>query len=204
MIETWEALAIAIGAIVPGFLIHIVRAQLVPGQRLEATPAGAVYLLTLSLINYGILSPVLFVLLLYIEPRQEPLVAGLSILFFVLVFPAILGGVSGAAAQKGWSARAFRRLGLSVINPTPRAWDHQFGTGLRKPHFVIVRLADGGTVYGLFGVRSFASSDPDFRDVFLETVFEVDEDENWIPTPNSAGIWLRPDDICSIEFKEGE
>jgi hypothetical protein len=79
----------------------------------------------------------------------------------------------------------------------PTAWD--FKLGRMSPSFVLIVLKDGTQFRGLLGARSFISSDPKERDLFLEKVFEVGDGEaDWQPTEKS--LLIGAGEIRSIEF----
>jgi hypothetical protein len=65
---------------------------------------------------------------------------------------------------------------------------------------VLVTLADGSTVAGIFSARSFASSDAAERDLFLEQLYRVEDDGPWQPVPMNRGVWIRGEAIRAIEF----
>lgn len=76
-------------------------------------------------------------------------------------------------------------------------------TGHARPEgtWVRARLVDGSRVLGTFNPRSFASSDASLRDIYLEELWEADEDV-WFthPLPTTKGIWISGDQIGAIEF----
>lgn len=85
------------------------------------------------------------------------------------------------------------------FHPTERAYDYAFTVG-RGPSFVIVTYRDGTQVYGYFGPRSLAGSDEARSDIFLERLYTLSEDGQWIEAspPRSAILMLA--DLRSIEF----
>ena len=108
----------------------------------------------------------------------------------ILVGPAMLGAGLGIAIQNDLFRPFFARLRLQPVHVVPTAWDYQFGR-MREAHWVLVRLKDGGSVAGFFGTRSFASSDPEERDIFIEQVYRIDEDSNWHPLKTVMAHSLR-------------
>ena len=81
----------------------------------------------------------------------------------------------------------------------PTAWDYQFGR-LREAHWVLVELKDGSRVAGFFGTRSFASSHPEERDIFIEQVYHIDEQDTWRPMKNGHGTLIAQGEIRSVDF----
>ncbi|HEV8640144.1 MAG TPA: DUF6338 family protein [Methylomirabilota bacterium] len=88
--------------------------------------------------------------------------------------------------------------GLHRPHPVPTAWDYVFSHSTGS--WVLVTLADGSTVAGIFSARSFASSDAAERDLFLEQLYRVEDDGPWQPVPMNRGVWIRGEAIRAIEF----
>ncbi|MBW0252697.1 DUF6338 family protein [Cellulomonas sp. PS-H5] len=107
-------------------------------------------------------------------------VRGLALAFVVLAI-----AVPWASARVGFSVvtstryrrAAARTLGiLRIRSPhqaAPRPWDHAFGRV--GDGWVRVQLADGRWLGGWYGARSFASSHPDPRELYVEEAWVLDE-----------------------------
>ena len=121
----------------------------------------------------------------------------------VLVLPALLGLVFGLSLSKGWSQAVFRRLSMPVQNPARRAYDFAF-TFNEIEGFVIVTYEDGTKVYGYYGENSLAANDPDRSDLYLERIYELDEDGQWFEQTPPRGALLSLKSLRSIEFLEPE
>ena len=65
---------------------------------------------------------------------------------------------------------------------------------------MLVTLRDGTQVAGYFGDESMASSDPAYRDLYLENVYTIQEDGQWEPRDDSRGIYIEGSQIVFIEF----
>ena len=70
--------------------------------------------------------------------------------------------------------------------------------------FVIITLQDDSTVYGFYGENSFASSEPDERDIYLEKIYDIDEKNKWIENKECLGIHISQNQIKTIEFLKGD
>lgn len=116
----------------------------------------------------------------------------------VLVLPALLGVGVGMVLRKGWNSAVVTMLAMPVVHPTRRAYDYAFGD-IQKDRFVIVSFNDGTQVFGYFGENSFAATDSDRSDMFLERLYVV-TDGNWVPTMPAKSALLMLRDIRSIEF----
>jgi uncharacterized protein DUF6338 len=63
----------------------------------------------------------------------------------------------------------------------------------------MVTLTDG-TVSGVFGDMSFASSDPTERDLYIEEIWDVSESGEWTRRPERVGILIPSKEIKSVQF----
>jgi uncharacterized protein DUF6338 len=113
-----------------------------------------------------------------------------------LVIPALLGVLAGIAAQRNWVGRLGHRFGLSPVHAMPTAWDWKFG--LREEVWTLVTLKDGTVFGGYCGSASFMSSDPAERDLHVQEVFELDENNTW--RPKLSGLYVAHGQISTIEF----
>ena len=141
--------------------------------------------------------------------------AGLAVLF-ILVLPVVEGFIVGYARQQAWFdktvqclskyaenesrpawARKILNFKLFEQNSVPTAWDSVF-TDI-KPCWVIVTLKDGSKVYGFLGQGSHVSSDHEERDIFISHTVVKKETKLEI-VPNTAGVYIKDDEIRTIEF----
>ena len=63
-------------------------------------------------------------------------------------------------------------------------------------------LTTGESVAGLFGAGSFASSDTEERDIYIEEEYTVSDDGSWKPRETKVGILIPVKEIRYIEFWE--
>lgn len=111
---------------------------------------------------------------------------------------ALLGLIIGIIKQKMPLSKLLNFCGLSTIHPTTLAWDYLFSK--QESYYVIVKMDDDKIVRGWFSSNSFASSDPDNHDLYIEQCYG----EGWSEDPQSRGIYIPGDQIKYIELKEGE
>ncbi|MCL6580964.1 MAG: DUF6338 family protein, partial [Firmicutes bacterium] len=79
------------------------------------------------------------------------------------------------------------------------SWDYFFGK--RRPCWVLVHLKTGGLVAGLMGAKSFASSYPEQRDLYLEEAWQITEDGRLeAPVPGTLGLWVHGEAFHMLEF----
>ena len=90
-------------------------------------------------------------------------------------------------------------LASRIQLPYPTAWDYFFGR--RDPVFVLIQLRNGSRIGGYYGPQSYATSFPTEGDIYLETVYHVDEDGNFKESvEGSSGVVIRKDQYDLIEF----
>ena len=89
---------------------------------------------------------------------------------------------------------------MRTVHHIPGAWDWHFSR--QRPSWVVVRLKDGSRVFGLFHNRSFAASDPEQRDIYLEAQFRVLDGGEWAPVEDTDGVLIKSEEIALIEFRK--
>lgn len=194
------AVLVSVLFIIPGFVWKKTRGIFYP-RKDEADKAFLLDCLARSCVVHGVTGSSLYLVALQAGKKNgwDP------IWMIVLLFgvPLVFAIVEILATEKGWLRRIAERLKIPVVpvHPIPQAWDHYFSRGRRA--FVRVWLRDGISVAGLYGADSYASSEPEDRDLYLQTLYQTDADDNLTgPVPQSAGIWIRGDEIKYIEFLE--
>ncbi|TCU61270.1 hypothetical protein EDF58_101584 [Novosphingobium sp. PhB57] len=181
----------------PGVIILYVRAQFLTG-RMPSAAEGLIAYLVVSIVYHALLFPVA-------SPLYGVAVTsfggGVGWFAYILAGPAAAGVISGLAAQRGWirnilNSLKFNKLPLRTVHSIPSAWDWKFSQC--TDCFVMVVLKDATKWAGYLGEQSFISSAPAERDIFLEKVYEIDPENNWIP--RTSGVWIGHGEIQSIEF----
>lgn len=216
MFETFAAVMLLIVFLVPGYIWRTVEGQLVWLDRRLEWEKFALGLLARSTFVYLPWSPLLYRVWTEQWYDEYPLrTAGLAMLF-ILVLPVVEGFIFGYARQQAWFdkmvqcfskyaenesrpawARKLLSFKLFEQNSVPTAWDSVF-TDI-KPCWVIVTLKDESKVYGFLGQGSHVSSDHEERDIFISHTVVKKEDKLEI-VPNTAGVYIKHDEIRTIEF----
>ncbi len=197
--ESFDFVFFTAGFLVPGFIWAGVLSLFVP-RRSAATEVRFLHFLTLSCVNHGIWSWALFIIFRAGLTQNHPYWAGIFLGIIIFVSPVALGVVSGLLQQREGVVRFFARFGIRTVHPIALAWDWHFSRG--HPYWVLVTLKDGQRVYGLFGPRSFAASDTETRDLYLEELFRPLETGDWAPVEDTGGVLIMGDQIAVIEFRK--
>jgi len=184
---------LALTFIVPGLIAVFVRAQFLTGRRTSHSEAVLSYV-TLSAFYYALVIPILDGL---IGPNDQG--PSSHLVWFGTVFfgPALLGAVLGLNAQRGYIRRALSWLGLTSVHVMPTAWDWKFSTGPEQ--WVLVRLKDDTKFAGYCGIGSFMSSEPGERDLYIEKVYDLDDENRWQDC-GAKSVLIAAGEVKTIEF----
>ncbi len=179
--------------LVPGLVAIFVRAQFITGRLPKHNEARLTYFV-ISMIYYAITLPGLEVAL---TSQGTPYFR--TFVWFLLIFigPAILGLVLGLNSQKGWLRQFIQYFGLNPVHTLPTSWDWKFGN--MGAQWVLVTLKNGTRFAGYCGSSSFISSDPNERDLYIERIFDLNDDDEWKPRGEN-GVLITGGEISTIEF----
>ena len=188
-----DGLFIAIAFIVPGFIFHNVRCQFIAGRQRTSQESVIGYL------TYGSFNFAVFSWLIYLLAANAIASHWKAILWFVVIFlaPLVSGLIAGFATQRDWSHRFFRWAGLQPVHILPTAWDWKFGRSSEQ--WVLITLKDGTRFAGFLGAQSFISSDGGERDIYIEKIYNLDDDDNWVDVGEKSAL-VTHGEIRSIEF----
>lgn len=192
-LKSLDNIYLVLGFLVPGLIALFVRSQFVTGRSPPHAAALLSYL-TVSVIYYALALPFVGYVLSLQEPGYEK-----AFSWFALVFvgPAVLGLLLGINIQKDLFRRVLQRCGLNPVHVIPTAWDWKFG-GMTD-QWVIVTLKDGTQFAGFCGNDSFMSSDPAERDIYIQWIYDIDDNNNWSQRGEN-GVLIAAGEIRTIEF----
>ena len=199
MFETFTAAMMLIVFLVPGFVWRTTEGQFVYLDKRLEWEKFALGLLCRSTITYLPVSPWLYQAYESRFHQEHPVATSVIALLLILILPTLLGFLSGIARQKDWGKKIILWFGLGTFEQhnIPAAWDRVFSN--ITPCWVIVTLKNGGQVFGYLSPQSYASSAPEERDLFIShTVRATSGGFEFVK--NTKGIYLRGDDITSIEL----
>ncbi len=127
--------------------------------------------------------------------------------YLALTVAGILIPIAIAEFARRWTTTRrlrpwiLKKLGISTVHKVPSGWEHFFERD--RWAFVRATLKDGRVVGGFFGTSSFAGYTADTPDLYLEQRYQLD-DKDWFkgPAPGTLGVYVRADEIVSVEFYE--
>lgn len=138
------------------------------------------------------------------DPFDRPRVAALAVLILGFAVPATVAYlVHGRPMWKRLGVRGLGWVRVPIVatgyEPTPTAWDKAAPS--LGGHWVRIRVADGQWVGGWFGNKSYISTYPEPRDIYVEDQHHVD-DAGVIgePVHGSAGFWMAITDEHIVEW----
>jgi hypothetical protein len=209
---TIDALVILVLLIVPGFVFaRLVRAPM--PRALVSDKNFLVRSLVFSLVIHAIALPFTmamserisnYFMTVAVSGTSQPLhVDGLVFIWLatlLLLLPILLALIVSRIWEARWAQPFLERLGVSLVDMTPRAWDWFFLTQ-KRGCWIVAELKDGRMIGSEYGEFSFASLNPHGNDPYVETEYYVDERHTFFEkVPDSIGVWLNGSEIRSVHF----
>ncbi len=194
-IDSFDAVFYTCIFLLPGFIIKSVLDMLVPPIKSNDVKYFFSCLLY-SIINCAVWSWA-YILLNRIS-KIHPVIYWISLVATTVIGATLIAIIIGFVKQKGFVEWIFSKSNIKKIHPVPTAWDYYFSK--QQESWVIVTLKNGKTVYGRFSDQSFASSDNEERDIYIEKIYDIDKDMIWVEDERSNGILITKDEIETIEF----
>lgn len=191
--DIWEVdkLVLFIAFVVPGFISLKTYALLQPTQ-VKDTSQQLVDAVAYSSINYALLIGPIYAAEQLDLRTSHPV-------WYVLFYVAVL-----LLAPIGWAwgflwLRKTQFLQRSIVHPTGKPWDFVFKQRLR--YWVVATLGDGRRIGGYYGPESFASSNPEPEQIYLQQTWVLNDGGGFErPRENSAGILILAKEIVSLEL----
>ena len=193
--------------IVPGLIISFIRAQFIKNRTLTNSEAVLSYF-TISMIYHSLLFSLFFLIFPSIAEltsmeeliqwiRTNRISAVFTFAVFVLAVPGILGLLLGLNIQEEWIYNLLRRCSINLVHPVSTAWDWKFST--MREQWVLVTLKDDTKYAGYCDKLSFFSSEPNGRDIYIEHVYNLDDDNKWEPIPGKS-VLIAGGEVKTVEF----
>ena len=180
--------------LVPGIVILFVRSQFVT-TRIASNAENLISYLAVSLIYHALALPFLDMFV----SHNNLFVGGMFAWFlYILIIPVFFGLAIGINIQKNFVRRALQGVGLNPVHAIPTAWDWKFGR-MVTGEWVLVTLKNGTRFAGFCGPESFMSSEPDERDLYIQWVYDLDDEDSW-RSRGETGLLVAGGEISTIEF----
>ena len=117
----------------------------------------------------------------------------------ILVTSIISGILVGMIRKINLIGKVAKKLKIQIVHPVPTAWEYKF-SNQKDSCWLIVALNDGKYYRGLFSCNSLASSDMDYKDIYIEEIYVLDDKCNWMRVERTNGVWISAEQIKYIEF----
>lgn len=200
MINSLESVLYSALFLLPGGIINAIVKSITPTKKFSSSQELLRWI-AYSILNWAIWSWLFLIILKHLDSSK---VCYWIILLVTLSITSIVTGyLIGLIQSKSIIRRIAKRLGLNIEHSVPTGWDFVFSKR-DSPCFIIVSMDDGTKYYGYFGENSLASSDNDNRDIYIEYIYDLDEDGSWKPASNCRGALINSSHISSVEFLEQE
>lgn len=188
---TPETLDLFLFFVVPGFVAMKLHDLLVPSETRNWGDS------LIEVVSYSMLNLAVFWWLMSILWR-EGVRERHSIAYTLGVFLVVVVAPAGWAALT-YLVRQSHLLRRFVLHPSPTAWDFFFGQ--RRSAWVLCHLKTGELLGGLFSGASAASSFPHEGDIFLEEVWETDQQGRFVKRiDQTAGAIINKSECTHIEL----
>ncbi len=192
--KDWTNVYLVIGFIVPGLITFFVRSQLIIVKRQSHTD---------NLMSYVTLTSIYYAFLLPIFP-QIFILTGWCLFFswisVIIVGPAVSGAILGLIAYFEVFRKATQTLKINPVHAVPSSWDWIFGSIKDRSVYIMVTLTDGTKLAGVWGGKSFASTDPTERDIYIERMWDISHDGTWARRDRKQGALIVAKEIRYVEL----
>jgi Family of unknown function (DUF6338) len=197
MPSSTAAVLIIVAFVMPGFIASRIVSFTLPGM--EPSDGRLVLTsITLSCLNYAVLSPLL--VSAWLGKWYENSLAIATLAFCVLfVSPVLTGLAIPQIVESEWGKRTRERF--QMMHPVPKAWDYFFRLG--TPCWVVATMKDGHVLAGWYGMNSFASSFPAQEDLYLEKTCNLSPEGRILQVRESSqGAIIRMEEVRMLEMFE--
>jgi len=116
----------------------------------------------------------------------------LILAFIIVIAPLLWALLFHLVSKKKWFSKF-------MISPTKSAWDSFFSQ--RECYYCIVTLKSGRKIGGKYGLRSFSSTYPNPKEIYLEEVWKLNKKGGFKKkVKQSEGILITDNEIQTIDF----
>lgn len=199
---TIDALLLVLYFITPGIVALWMHDQIIPSEKRNWNDMafGLLSYGGLNLLFYTLLTPVIhhfFPVLTVPTILSKKALDSTSLIFIDLVFPVVVGFISGVLKRSRWIQKLF--LGLLLL-PDPTPWDYVFSDH-RKCYGVLFRLKNGNMIGGIYERGSYVSTFPQPKEMYLKKVCTVSEQGVLLDViPGSGGVLISMEECSFVEL----
>lgn len=201
MIDNINAVIYTLNYVIPGYIILKIISTITPTAK-QSEMEIIVQSIGFSILNNLIWSFAFSLIKLNFYKTNIVLFNIFTSLVFIL--SGIVTGIIIALLIKyNVLGKLLKVLKIESTNPIPTAWDYVFSK--YESYWVEIEVSSGKQIRGLFSNMSYASSEYDNRDIYLEELYEKKSDNSvWEKVERTKGVWISSSDIKHIKFYELE
>lgn len=206
--QTGTAILVLVVFVLPGFVALRYAEQTYRTRPEEGVLDRLLSALYFSLLTYAVIA-VGSALLLDADTRdvrdlwrgRKPYKSYLALAGAGIVIPLIIAELSRRWNRSRLRRWIMRQADIDPAHRTPSGWEHFFLQG--RWAYLRATLKDGRVVGGFYGPNSFAGYTAEKPDLYLEERYQLNG-EDWFdgPAPGTLGLYIRADEIVSVEFYE--
>ena len=179
-----NAIHLIIFFVAPGFISLKIWGLINPSRKILISES-LIEAIIFSSFNY------IFTIWLYLLLKKTSYV-WIYYLTVLLIFPSLLPKLLKLILN----TKLFKDINISLI---PKSWDYFFSKN--ECCFMLIHLNNGGMIGGLYGTDSFASSYPEKEDIYLQEIWKIDTEGNFLEKiTGSKGLLVNHDVIEYIEL----
>lgn len=217
MPSTFQALGVALLALLPGALYELAREQRSGRWGLRGTDQ-LFRMLAFSVAFQVVIAPLTYWLYCHYIitdhiSRGHPVswwMWGLFIAYLLVPFALGRFTATGHHYRSDPDPSCWKKLVVRVVNlytdaaPAPRGWDYLF-TDRSRTGWIILHLKDGSRLAGTWNY-SYAAGYPDDQDLYLSEQVELTEDglfvfaEDGLPKSLEKALLIRWDEVSYLDF----
>ena len=192
----------AIVFIIPGFIIICITERIIPKEKTEYNLKILDFFIYsfINMLFWGI--PLFNIILNFNWWINNYIYLWLLIILITIISPICISLIIICLKKYEILRRICKYFEINLIEPEPSAWDYKFSN--MKSEWVIVTLTDNSVIAGFMGSLSCASSSRDERDLYINEIYTIDENNNWNIVKNTDGILIKEQNIKHIEFIKKE
>ncbi|MFS0717119.1 DUF6338 family protein [Arthrobacter sp. 1P04PC] len=198
--------------VIPGVSFSTARTLLIGHRNIDTTIGVRILEAVFASVVFDCLYAIVFGNLFTFDDLRDPDfvlknvgLLGLLVLALLITVPCVVALLIFGTTTKVQITRGpLKGRTIPVLTrsyeSTPTAWDKE-AQRIESGRFVRVRLEDGAWVGGWFSTRSFLSTYPQPRDIFIESQYEMTDDGVFgQKIDGTAGVWLAVTEKCVIEW----
>ena len=174
MIDNIEAVIYTLNYVIPGYIILKIISTIIPTKKQSETEI-IVQSIGFSILNNSIWS-FAFSFVKYSFYKTNIVLFNFFTSLIFILSGVVTGTVIALLKKYNVLGKMLNILKIETTCPIPTAWDYVFSK--YESYWVEIEVSSGKQIRGLFSNMSYASSEYDNRDIYLEKLYEKKSDNS--------------------------